>query len=138
MKRFLQTNQTNIWLLIGSLCISILAVELMMRLIYKPQPVLELGEFTPWHYNPNYTPPLNQYGFREEEVDDRIFEDEFTRILFLGDSFTFGQGVKKGEDRFSDIVEHRLNSETQNTAKKYHVYNAGVSGSGPPKQSPGR
>ncbi len=112
--------------MIGSCCISILAAELVMRLIYVPQPVLELGNFTPWHYNDNYTPPLNQYGFREEDVDDIIFEDGFTRILFLGDSFTFGQGIEKGEHRFSDIIERRLNSAEQSAFEKYHIYNAGV------------
>jgi lysophospholipase L1-like esterase len=116
-----------------SLCISLLLAEFSMRLIYRP--TLELGEITPWvspKYT-NYTPEQNQFGFREEELSDAIIEDGFTRILFLGDSVTFGFGVEKGEERFSDLIESRLNSaeEQKGSKSKYHIYNAGVPGTSP-------
>jgi hypothetical protein len=131
MKQFLQKNRVNILLLIGSFCISIFAIEIGMRLFYTPEPVLELGNIIPWYEKLNYTPRKNQYGFREEEVSDTIFQKKFIRILILGDSFTFGVGVEKGEDRFTDIIESRLNSEKKNSNLIYHIYNAGVLGTKP-------
>jgi hypothetical protein len=75
-----------------------------------------------------YTPPINQLGFREDELNEAIFTDGTVRILFLGDSFTFGKGVPDGADRFSDLIESRLQTELEG---KYHIYNAGKSGSEP-------
>ena len=34
-----------------------------------------------------------------------------TRIVFLGDSFTFGDGIERGKDRFTDLIESRLNAD---------------------------
>ena len=47
-----------------------------------------------------------------------------TRIGIIGDSITFGQGIAKTEDRFSDILENRLKENGINI----EVYNLGVPG----------
>ena len=73
----------------------------------------------------------NSLGFRESEINQDILSDTYIRILFLGDSFTFGQGVAKGEDRFSDLVEHRLNATNQNSDYQYFIYNGGICGTAP-------
>ena len=43
------------------------------------------------------------------------------RICFIGDSFTFGQGVKDPADRFSDRVRSRLEAELVSIAGHYLV-----------------
>lgn len=73
----------------------------------------------------------NHLGFRENELTEDILRQGITRILFLGDSFTYGAGICREEDRFSDLLERRLNSENAASARKYHIYNAGISGSDP-------
>lgn len=50
-----------------------------------------------------------------------------TRILVIGDSFTYGLGVNRSE-RFTDIVETRLDGELPQ--QNIQVINAGVSGYG--------
>lgn len=49
------------------------------------------------------------------------------RILFIGDSFTFGEGVQDDET-FASILEERLQLEAANGERTYHVINAGVPG----------
>jgi len=70
-------------------------------------------------------------GFREEEITDVLFESDVTRILFLGDSFTFGKGVVDGNDLFSEIIERKLNERDTALTQRFHVYNAGFPGTEP-------
>jgi len=52
---------------------------------------------------------LNSLGFRDDEWSpDKPMG--VRRIAFVGDSFTYGWGIEKPEDRFSDIITARLNS----------------------------
>ena len=71
--------------------------------------------------------------FREEKLTDELFGEKYIRILFLGDSFTWGSGIKNRNDRFSNIIETKLNQELQKISgsKKIHIFNAGVGGSNP-------
>jgi lysophospholipase L1-like esterase len=50
-----------------------------------------------------------------------------SRILFVGDSFTFGEGVQDDET-FASILQERLRSEAADGERTYHVINAGVPG----------
>src|SRR5262249_18350576 len=75
-------------------------------------------------------PPLNADGFRQRELPTDAMSPNAVRILFLGDSFTFGHGIRKGSDRFTDILQARLNA-TGESASRYYVYNAGVPGTEP-------
>lgn len=74
---------------------------------------------------PSYRVETNNKGIREESFSDEKPED-VKRILFLGDSFTFGWGVNSS-DRFSDIVEKKLNNES---STRYQAINAGIPGYG--------
>jgi len=42
------------------------------------------------------------------------------RLAIVGDSFAFGHGVRRIEDRFGDLLERRLNAETSD---RWEVYN---------------
>ncbi|MFH0946953.1 MAG: SGNH/GDSL hydrolase family protein [Planctomycetota bacterium] len=52
------------------------------------------------------------------------------RILFLGDSFTYGSGVEDGSKVFVDLVAQRLNSGAKRPGiRKYETFNGGMPGS---------
>jgi len=121
-----------------ALCASlaaVLLVEMGVRLFHVPVEPLEIGEIEEWDplTAAGFTPPLNDLGFREKEPTAEVLSDERTRILFLGDSFTFGQGVDNGAERFSDRIEERLNRSAGGdpSTGAYHIYNAGLPGSDP-------
>lgn len=50
-----------------------------------------------------YWKPVNSYGFRDKEP-----QNGENVILFVGDSFTAGHGIKSVEQRFSNIVEREF------------------------------
>jgi len=66
----------------------------------------------------------NSYGMRDDEpvISDT---DHVHRIIAIGDSFTFGYGVR-GEDSYPNVLEKMLNRE--NGAKKFEVLNLGLGG----------
>ena len=66
-----------------------------------------------------YWKPINSLGFRDKEPDNNN-----PVILFVGDSFTTGHGLKSVDDRFSNIVGNELRKK----GKKYTVINIGVNG----------
>jgi hypothetical protein len=53
-----------------------------------------------------YWKPVNSLGFKDKEP-----QHAKNAILFLGDSFTAGHGLKYVEERFSNIVEKELNKD---------------------------
>jgi lysophospholipase L1-like esterase len=48
------------------------------------------------------------------------------RILFLGDSFTFGRGVDDGSAVFVELLEARLNAESAPHGMRVEVLNGGI------------
>ncbi|MBU1863076.1 MAG: SGNH/GDSL hydrolase family protein [Candidatus Omnitrophica bacterium] len=68
----------------------------------------------------------NTEGFRDG--DHSIKKDNnVTRILVVGDSFTYGQGIKDETVIFPSLLEQYLNQI--DTEKKYEVFNFGKPGS---------
>lgn len=68
---------------------------------------------------------LNPQGFRDSEPFSRMLPENQKRIVFLGDSFTFGHGLKHVEDRFSDQVGRALEAAVPG---KYQVANISAPG----------
>lgn len=64
---------------------------------------------------------INYHGLRDRDYPYEKPKD-VTRILMVGDSLTFGFGVK-AEDTFTKIIERELNKKGTG---KYEVINAGV------------
>ncbi len=68
----------------------------------------------------------NSHGFRDNEYNPEKASDTF-RILMLGDSLTFGWGVR-AENRFSDLLEKYLNQELgpEGRYAKIEIINTGI------------
>jgi len=83
----------------------------------------------PYILNPNTTKvhqeipySTNSYGFRDREY---TIEKNTPRIIFLGDSFTFGYGLSS-EQTFVKILENLLTNNYTNN--NWEVMNFGISG----------
>jgi lysophospholipase L1-like esterase len=70
--------------------------------------------------------PLNSKGLRDAEYDNPKTLETF-RILVLGDSFTFGSGIKRIEDLYAKILEQKLNeSKILGDNIRFEVLNGGL------------
>ena len=96
----------NFLFLTTGLLLAVAASEGLARLFYS----------APWHqklisdqedsFRARYT--KNKLGLRDHDYP-KIKGENTTRILMMGDSFTFGQGVPRMEDTFPEIIENQLN-----------------------------
>ncbi|MBX9656174.1 SGNH/GDSL hydrolase family protein [bacterium] len=69
---------------------------------------------------------MNKWGYRDHDWTLECPSDTI-RIASIGDSFTFGQGVRSA-DVFSHVLERKLNSEATNGSTKFEVLNFGMMG----------
>jgi lysophospholipase L1-like esterase len=67
--------------------------------------------------------PSNSLGFRDRDIPPQSAARY--RIVVVGDSFTWGQGIERAE-RFSDLLEHFL-------GPRYEVFNFGLPGANMPE-----
>ncbi|MBL7883362.1 MAG: SGNH/GDSL hydrolase family protein [Bacteroidia bacterium] len=51
--------------------------------------------------------PINELGYRDNELKGRINSNK-KKLIFLGDSFTYGSGIENYQDRYSDIIKNRV------------------------------
>ena len=123
---------TNSSLVLLSVLITVGLLEFGMRTFQPVGVPFDVARPEEWNFLRNgvYTPPLNSLGFREEELSESWFEPNVKRVLFLGDSFTFGHGVENGDALFPSLVEGRLNSTLEDDVV-YHFYNSGRPGTEP-------
>ena len=133
----LRSHLVKLLLLSASLLVSFLAVEAAVRILYgNPQRFLSPQVrhiLTPYGYKlepgqrGSYTldKPVrtNSVGFRDSKEWTVPKPEGTFRIMVLGDSFTFGNGVN-AEERFSDLLEERLGREGMNV----EVLNAAAGG----------
>ena len=80
------------------------------------QTTLEPLSYSSWLWNGLYKNPINQQGYRDAEWPS----DKSVDLMFIGDSFTDGHGIKQTCSRFSDITASELDIS---------YVNLGVSGS---------
>lgn len=99
---------------------------------YKPDPIayVALKKNSTCYYarsGKEYTAKTttNNLGYREENPINLIKKSGTKRVVFIGDSFTFGQGVKTA-DAFPNITEIQLNQMIKNV----ETINAGIIGVG--------
>lgn len=70
---------------------------------------------------PHAFPGINAHGFRDREHSQEKHPDS-TRLLIIGDSITRGYGIDDTADRYTNLLEDRLNAAGEN----YEVINCGM------------
>ena len=117
-------------LVLASVAVAFLVLEIFLR----------LTDEDPWYERlvneqQSFEMPFFQVGEREYRVrrplDDVVpLDPEAYRILFLGDSFTYGQGVKEEQALFPAQVASALGQKTgERWPDRFEFYNGGIPGS---------
>jgi lysophospholipase L1-like esterase len=76
-------------------------------------------------HNDTWTIRVNSEGFRGPEREDKDAREGVYRILFIGDSVTFGYGV---EERDSFVGRVKVMLRTRYPDRRFDIVNAGVPG----------
>lgn len=106
-------------MVICSMMVGLGALETMLYFTYRDVQIGGGDSPSTWTFRKRYY-HLNSRGFRDKEVDVRKPAD-VGRILVLGDSFSFGAGIKRAEDTYPALLDHKLGPE-------WEVINSGVRG----------
>jgi lysophospholipase L1-like esterase len=78
------------------------------------------------YYTWGHLVEYNSADFREREFPETKPPGVY-RVMVLGDSFTFGNGLAVNE-RFTNLLEARLNKELSQKGLRYEVWNLGIEG----------
>lgn len=117
---------SNLLLLATTLTIFLIIAELSVRFIY--QDITTTGDYSSYfthRWISKHPPVINELGFREREIPKKKADDVY-RIIVVGDSYTYGQGILD-DARFTNIIERDLNA-TGNINRTYEVLNFGKPG----------
>lgn len=122
----------------ASLLVALLLAEALFRIAGITTPALSADAV--WRAQSQTRPDdafepvrVHNVRFREARVPPSAFAPGNVRILFLGDSFTEGHGLPDASQRFTDLVEARLNQEliSAGSPRRVHVFNAAKGASFP-------
>lgn len=93
-------------LLIGFLPLSLIPLETYFRFVYDASDAnANLRTCRHWHRR---HVQLNEWGYRDVEFEPMERFDESLRIVLLGDSFAFGQGIDERADLLNVQLERAL------------------------------
>jgi len=110
---------------VASIAIVLIGFEIALHLKYRN---IQIGGIDSpsgvTFYRKYYT--LNSWGFRDVERQQSKPAGTF-RVLVLGDSFTFGAGIKFKEDLYPALLEAKLNSAGEGSIH-FEVINTGIKG----------
>jgi hypothetical protein len=112
----------NFLLLLISLMLVLVGAEFVVRFAFSD--ITSTANMQSWfgmRWKDHYV-VKNSLGYREREFSAQKADDLY-RIVVIGDSFGFGQGLPV-EDRFSNIMERELNR----SEKKFEVLNVSLPG----------
>jgi len=113
-------------LIISSIVVTLLAIETVLYFRFKD---IQIGGITsPSHYTfykKYYS--WNEVGFRDRERTIENPEGNY-RIVALGDSYTFGAGVRYIEELYTVQLEDYLNQDKGDKGRKIEVINTGATG----------
>ena len=102
----------------ATVLLALFAIFILLEAIFMFIPRSHSADYTLasklWYKK--YWKPVNALGFRDQEPDNN-----YPAILFVGDSFTAGHGLKFVDDRFSNIVGRALNKK----GSKFNIVNIG-------------
>lgn len=111
------TKNTDIKLLKHSIISCFIILEIVFMFIPQSQGNMKIG-YGHLIWNFYYDKPINELNYRDSDLKNRC-ENTKKKILFLGDSFTKGAGIKKNEDRFVSIIKSKIDSA------KFEIFNLG-------------
>lgn len=117
IKQSSNQKHDNIKLLKTSIISCFILCEIIFMFVPQSQGNIEIG-YGQSIWNFYYDKPINELNYRDLRLENRI-QNHKKNILFLGDSFTRGVGIKKDEDRFVSIIRSKINSA------KFEVFNLG-------------
>lgn len=129
------------WLRVFAVCLSVLTamalVESAFR-VFRPTPWYERmrdEQLRKGPFRPGVFTTIGETRFHlREKLETTPKADDVYRILFLGDSFTFGTGLDDLSAAFVDRIEDRLNRDHPRPGiARYEVLNGGMPGSLTPK-----
>jgi hypothetical protein len=92
----------SLWVFLASMTV----VELYFAIVYDQTDAFNMSNVSQ-HWFARHV-HANSEGFRDDAPFPRSVPAGKKRIAFVGDSFTFGHGIKNVADRFSDRVGARL------------------------------
>jgi len=115
------------------ICLSLATVLLMAEFTIRflTRDVLSTASRSIFYYNRSYklfANELNSHKFRGK--DFHVKDDRKFRIVVMGDSITYGQGVYPYTLRYTDLIEQRLNAAYPDTP--FEVINLGICGQNVP------
>jgi lysophospholipase L1-like esterase len=124
-RRRTDTLLVNLSLAGAAILVGLVGCELAVRAIYRDVTTTsDNASFFARRFNAEHV-RLNANGFRERDVSTSRPPGTY-RIAVVGDSFTYGQGIRV-EERFTELLEERLNQERRN-GTRYEVLNFGAPG----------
>ncbi len=116
----------NTMLFISSIAFALIISEIILYNQYEDIHVG--GANSPSHftfYKKYYH--YNKWGFRDKERELANISNNY-RILVLGDSFTFGAGVKYIKDLYPAVLEEKLSTNVSDSCNGIEVINTGLKG----------
>jgi hypothetical protein len=109
------------WMLLATLT----AVEIYLAVFYDQTDSFNVTLGSKTWYRRHVDPYKNTEGFRDLRVLEKDPPDGLRVIWFLGDSFTFGHGVRDVEDRFTDRIASDLDRQSPGKFRVHNVSDAG-------------
>jgi lysophospholipase L1-like esterase len=114
----------NVSLLIAVLIFFFLSGEIILRILLKDETSLYGFGPASLKFNQKYV-SLNNDGMRDRNFPIEKLKNTI-RIAAIGDSFTFGAGIKNVNDTYPKVLDRELN--LLNRSNKYEVMNFGIPG----------
>ena len=112
----------NVSLLIAVLIFFFLSGEIILRILLKDETSLYGFGPASLKFNQKYV-SLNNDGMRDRNFPIEKLKNTI-RIAAIGDSFTFGAGIKNVNDTYPKVLDRELN--LLNRSNKYEVMNFGI------------
>jgi len=112
----------NLSIMLSATILLLIGAEFSLRFAYRDVSTTadNLSYFSAkWKKGVHY----NNWRFRERDFDPKKPSGAY-RIAVIGDSLTYGQGIRE-QDRFSNLLEEQLNSKQ---GRKYQVLNFALPG----------
>lgn len=113
----LRTTKANRALLFTSLLVLFLVLEIVFMFVPQTQDLYKMG-LANKVWNLYYREPENEKGFRDKPLAGRIHNGK-QRIFFLGDSYTYGNGIRHSGERFPDMVYAQMDTS------RFEAFNLG-------------